>query len=64
MRVYDAAKVQFFFNILKTFFMDPQDMKECLAGDDNFLVKKGACEAAGEKRCFERKTPRLHRTDI
>ncbi|GMH99935.1 hypothetical protein TrLO_g782 [Triparma laevis f. longispina] len=45
LKIYDSAKVQFFFNILKTFFLDPEDMFECLS-TPNFRVKKGACEAA------------------
>ena len=56
MHVYDAAKVQFFFNILKTFLMDPDDMKECLSGNGNHLVKKGACEAAVEENFIFLKT--------
>ena len=56
LNVYDAAKAQFFINVLKTFFMDPGDMKECLSRSEKHLVKKGACEAAVEENFIFLKT--------
>ncbi|GMI12912.1 hypothetical protein TrVE_jg13562 [Triparma verrucosa] len=55
LKIYDSAKVQFFFNILKTFFLDPEDMSDCLS-TPGFLVKKDACEAAIEENFVFLKT--------
>ena len=51
--VYDAAKVQFFVNFLRRFFLEPVDMYDCLTmAEDNgsgHVLLRRACEEALEE---------------